>query len=168
MDVKAAIRFLKEEIKKLAEQQRKGKNAFKFAQRQVQALFFNNKMNPYQGWTWIQETADGKKCYYCYGGGESVLQSHFKESPEDYKRRLDLWLEFVKTTGYNHLPTVYWGDAWEITCHHILLNKLCGGKPHIEKDEAYVNHETYKALVQRMEEQFPLQVESEGRDNATK
>jgi hypothetical protein len=168
MDVKAAIIFLKEELKTLAEQQKKGKHAHKYAQRQLQKLIIDNKMNPYQEWSWMEETTDGKQIYWIYGSEKAVLKSSFGEKPEEYKRRLDLWLEFVKTTGYNHLPTVYWGDAWVITCHHILFNKLCGGKPHIEKDEEYVNSPSYKALVERIEKQFPLQDEFESGNNATK
>jgi hypothetical protein len=166
MDIKAAIAFLKAEIKKISSEQRKDKYAYRAAQRAASKLLFQNGQNPYH-WTWTITDPETKKVSYYWGGSkDAVLQKNFKETDEAYKIRNDLWLEYLKTSGYTRLPGWFYGEDEEITCMHVLCNKLREAKPHTEKDEKYVDSETYKALLQRIEMQFPLLEASQGDDNA--
>jgi len=161
INYKAAINFLKQEIKAQSHNNRKSKYEFTNAQRWASKLFTQNGFNAY-GWTWGKYTNENGKTISSYTGTDKApLFKYNQETDESYKFRSELWLEYIKNTGYTALPSIYYDKNLDSTVLHILYNQLRNKKPHTTKDDAYVNSRLYKELLQRVELQFQLQEDSQ-------
>ncbi len=162
INLKEAIKFLKEEILDIAKEIKTNNNEFKAAQRLVATLFFQNKYNPYH-WYWKNKNTNKRSFSFCLSSDDIPEQGH-KESPEDYKKRYDLWQEYLKTSPYDYLPMYTWGLKEEeketITCLHVLYNRLRNNKKHTKDDSKYETNSIYKDMLQRLEMHFPIQSEN--------
>lgn len=145
INLKEARKFLKQEIASLKTDIIVKKREFREAQRLVAKFFFQNKLNPYQ---WYFK--------------DSVPQINYKETPEDYKKRCDLWADYLKTSPYKCLPfyTYDTGEKETITCLHVLYNHLRNTKKHTKDDSRYETNFVYKDMLQRLVLHFPLQTET--------
>lgn len=64
-----------------------------------------------------------------------------------------------------------WAEIDTVTCMHIVYNKIRGSKQHTKDDTKYENTSHYQAILERLQNLFPLQdsaVTREGANNDSK
>lgn len=162
MDKKLAIQFIKSELARLKTEIRTAKSNYRKTQRCVSTIFKSD--SPYGSYdknyyrvTWHFENLLSDFRYVRALTPDFKLKRRKNESDESYDNRVKMVVEFLNTSPYNTLPRGHWSahaDCFpsEVTCLHILYNKLRNKKPHVENEEKYVNSSTYKDILKRVEE----------------
>lgn len=161
MDTKLAIQFIKSELDRLKIEARTHKTKFRTAQRCASIIFKNDCAYGHftPDWRRITWRFDGG-CEFRYMTSvdkNSKLDRRPNESDESYQIRLKMVLDYLTASPYNALPRGKWHHhtdimSDEITCLHILYNKLRNKKSHVKNEDKYVNSKTYKAILQRVED----------------
>jgi hypothetical protein len=127
-------------------------------------IFYNRDQNkPQSNWpfweitySWVWKKKDENKWSNCpFEPGDRPERSG-AESLTEYDIRCQQWIEYTKLSGSNSIPKYCdWKDT-ELSCLHIIYNRLRCTKPHTKDDSRYESLQFYKDMLQRLEILFPV------------